>query len=601
MKPKIVAACLSLLASTAVARADTRLVVPNPSFERTLGDDVQGWELMSRSENTAEIIRGDVPFGHRALHLRCASDGKSYVEAVSTRFPVKGGQHYTLAFSLRALKSALVYLHAEDAPGNPVGFTDHQRRAPFFSFKNPRWKRSQVSFTPEPSAVKLYLRFRVFPGQEAWVDGVQIDSGDATPFARGQPIQCWLAPVHHAWLAGAPVTVTAHTVNGGATPFTGQLWMWSLAGREGDRPAWNEAPVALRISEVSVAPGGEATVDTEFSTDGSETGPYRIRMQLFDGARLLTESVDVIHLGRPPEDTIYYGFYSLRAPSNPVKRVQALNDMQAAGMNLVGYYVPRMTGLTRRQLLDDALTRNMAYIPLLEFFFGLKAESDAEYSLDADGQRIEIWHHDNLSLISSTARRAAARRAREEISTIKDHPAFCGRYYFGDDVAIWRGKPSHREGPLADYGGVATRAFREKTGLAPPRPDPDSLTGHTGIIPDGDPWMQWMLFRCDDMMGDYQQVVADAVTDVCPDARGGPMHGRVWDVGVGIHPALELDDMGLLTYYSYPDNPLQHLVDCDLARLGGRDKELWVTPLFYSGDFVHWEGPTRGQHLFSRF
>lgn len=562
-----------------------RLPVPNPSLELV---DAEGkplaWNLEPvAAENVAEVTEERARFGRRSLHLRAAPEGKPYCDATTAQFPVGGLTTYTLSFYVQAEREGRVFPHLFAADGNVVGIVGAEwgKGLPFRS-EGEGWTRTVLTFTPKAGAASLYLRFRVYPGGEAWIDGVQLEVGPPTDFDPGPPAQLRLALPRQVYVRGQSVPVSLVLGNAGAEPLTGFLRVELWEGRQ--LTARAEQKVALPPQETRPVRFDLATADLA-CTD------YTLRAAWRADGEVLARDAAEITLIPPAQPTIGFGFYGYviegctgkrfpHPPFVPGNIDRGLDLLASAKMNAFAGQV-RWPHQPFLYFLDGAAKRGICFLPLLGLYFGRPALRPEDIALDSEGQQIFVHtskDRPNLSLLSKSARRPAAELTRQALARVRDHPAFARKVYFGDDVAMWRGKPDIYRGPLQDYSPVARAAFRAKTGRDAPRRRAEELRGVSGVLPDDDPWLEWMRFRSQDILAEYQAVVQRAISEAAPRAVGGPEHGAVWWPGIGAVPTYELGAVGLLTYYAYPPYPPYHLLFAEQAFLGGREKELWATP-----------------------
>ncbi len=566
-----------------------RLRVPNPGFEivDAAGASV-GWAMEAGSpRNAAEAAAGQAARGRRALHLRAADPKRPYCDAISTLFPVRDSTTYTLSFDVKAPRGGRVFTHVYAEDGRSVGLRGADAGMGFsFGKGSNKWKRVVVRFTPAAGARHIRLRFRVYPPKgEAWIDNVQIDEGPATPFDPGPRFQLTLALPRGAFARGETLAPDIVCFNQGAR----------AAGRVRATVEYSGRTLLVVEKSVDLPESEPVTLKLSFPTTLLRCGRYRVRAALLANDENAAVAERTFHLAPALKPTLRYGFYGYRIEGCPGRRFEppgftpanidrGFDLLASAHMNAFASPVryPRDTFL---YFLDAALRRGVEVMPLVGGYFGARADSDADYALDAKGQKIFVHtkkDRPNLSLISPAARRAAAHAMRYALRQFDRHPAFAGHIYFGDDVAMWRGKPDIYRGPIQDYSPFALRAFKAKTGLDAPRRTAEELRRVHGVLPDDDPWLTWMKFRCQDIFAGYMAAVIAAKNEVAPFAKAGSEHGAVWRPGVGAVPSYEHKVLDLLTYYAYPAFPPYHILFCEMAFLGGRNKELWATPSAYN-------------------
>lgn len=571
-----------------------RLTVPNPSAEEVdpRGDCVGWWMSPEAEENVAEVTDKHARYGRRSFHIQHKGRKGVNCDVISNRFPVFPGRAYALSFDVRG-KGGCVFAHTFDSAGSVVPVPEGTSGLYFaYGSKSGEWERQAIAFSAAPSTSEMYLRFRVYgPDGEAWIDGIQIDDAPAKPYDPGPPVQLRLTLPHHAFVRGATSAAQVVLSNMGAVDVSGSL---AVSVRQHDREF-------VRIAgAIAVPQHDEHREPLQVPTAALACGRYELAATLtLDDTSELCASTDLV-VAQPFTQTIRYGFYGYtitgaagtgrRGPKFMPPNIDAgLDLLSSAHMNVFNATVQRRGEFT--YFLDGALARGIGYTPLLSLYFGKTADSDADYALTAEGQRIFVHtskEKPDLSLISECARRHAAQGTKQDLAYVKDHPAFINRFYYGDDVAMWRGDPDIYAGPIQDYSPAALAAFKSKTGLDAPRMTGEDLAKRRGILPDDDPWVQWTRFRCKDIVGGYQAAITAAKNDVAPEAKGGPEHGAVWWPGIGAAPTYELGAVGLLTYYAYPHYAPYHMFHCALAFLGGRDKELWATPSAHNNIWGPW-------------
>ncbi|MHB9071065.1 MAG: hypothetical protein ACYC54_11950 [Sedimentisphaerales bacterium] len=284
-----------------------------------------------------------------------------------------------------------------------------------------------------------------------------------------------------------------------------------------------------------------------------------------------------------------YGFYTAdvikKADSNGITVL--LERMKAANMNIVGEHIQPGSGYFG--LCNQLAKFNIQFLPHLNTpLADSKPTWDSnETVLDLCGRQL-FWYGVMRSLISEGARQDAREKMQKYFSELPLCQAFGGEFTFSDDVSLPRSGPKVGEPPyvpITDYSPCAVNAFKKKTGFDAPRPEPKALVIVSGVIPENDPWLQWNLFRCKDMYADYQKVITSTGQAVSLSSRGCSMSGSIWSINHGVDPYYEYGEntSGFMAFYNYPPQPLQYLIECELARMGGKNKELWFVPFFYNG------------------
>lgn len=370
-----------------------------------------------------------------------------------------------------------------------------------------------------------------------------------------------------------------------------------------------------------------AHADVAFSADNS---PIPVASFQFDtkplkvGKYLLSVSVagfptkkENIWIASPLDKrTIGFGFYGYQItghggwkienyPAFTRKNVdKGLDLLSSANMNAFAM-IPISSGSKlfspdKRDIycyyLDQSLVRGIGWIPLMNgYYFKRPAKSPDDIAINSEGKPQVAMHttkkHPHLSFISPSAHNLLDRLLVPKwIMAFKDHPGYSGKIYFGDDVFMMRGsgKSDFRNGPLFDYSPVALRAFKKKTALNAPRKTAEELEKVNGVLPDNDPWLQWMRFRCEDMFANYQAHIISIINEKLPGSVAGSQHGRVWSPSNAFVPASEHKVLTLTTYYNYPASPYRHIFDVELVRMGCGDKEIWVTVSGHNSVWNKW-------------
>ena len=583
-----------------------RLGVPNPSAEwNAARGECEGWTLApSATGNTAEVVTDRASSGRCSLHIR--SPNRHYADVLTTRFRIAPGTPYVLSFDSTSPTGGRVFTHVLGADGEPVNVPEGDDGLHFrFEASPGGWQRHAVPFTAGTEAREIYLRFRVYSSRgEAWIDAVQIDEQDAAPFDAGEELQLRASLRHHAFVRGTNAPVTATVLSRAEAHSPGLL---VLRATRDDHLVWRG------VRELEIGSAAQALGRFDIDTAHLSCGTYDLELSLAVKGRdpvLTREHLTVVPPRRP---TLGFGFYgysiagiTAQGSPRPALTRQSTDTGLAllASANMTVFNANVGAGEEFVYFLDGLLERGIEYLPLLNLYFPCTTDDETEIALDANGGRNSVHtspERPNLSLFSPTARQRAAQGTREALEKVSWHPAFAGRFYFGDDVAMWRGKPDIYSGPLQDYSPRVVEAFRSKTGREPPRRTKEELAAVRGVVPDDDPWVEWMRFRCRDIVGAYQAAVTEAKNDIVPSAAGGPQHGCVWWPGIGAVPSYELREVDLLTYYAYPHYAPYHLFHCALAFLGGRDKELWATPSAHNNCWGQWYGERTPEYERSSF
>ena len=104
---------------------------------------------------------------------------------------------------------------------------------------------------------------------------------------------------------------------------------------------------------------------------------------------------------------------------------------------------------------------------------------------------------------------ATAHNLGTQVAALTRYPAWQQRILTDDDYYT-------RSGP--DYNPWNLRRYRQMHGAAAPRPPelylpqtPHVINGPTGIIPDNEPWVQWMGFLSRDVLGHLNRLLTGEV------------------------------------------------------------------------------------------
>lgn len=404
----------------------------------------------------------------------------------------------------------------------------------------------------------------------------ELKRGKKPPFTATEILLPW-----HSWIKGQEIPVEVYLTNPGQN--TGRITLKVL--REGKL-------VDFQLKKFSFK--DQTKIFFAIRTDFYSLGDYKMIISP-EGFPEREEEFSIV--SGLENDTIGFGFYGYNITGNtspeqyPPPRTRANIDIgvdlvSSANMNL--FLTP--PSHANVYFLDEAIKKGIGWIPLLNPPETSPEATEKDYSLTSEGKRQTAVHasegNPHLSYISPLARKLAKEFIPE---SLKDHPAFSGKVYFGDDVFIARGSTwgDFIWGPLADYGYYPTKIFKEKTGLEPPKPTKEELQKVKGIIPDDDPWLLWNHFRCEDIFADYQALICKTIKEKLG-AVACSEHGGVWNPGWGFCPSSEQKALTLCGYYGYPPSPYQHIYDVELVRLGSGDKDIAVTPAAHNSCWDKW-------------
>jgi len=305
--------------------------------------------------------------------------------------------------------------------------------------------------------------------------------------------------------------------------------------------------------------------------------PGQYRLVASAGIDRREKTIEIVPRRPPMYPFGVYG-YASSSKSPPEHHWRALRDLAANGTTVVGGYSNWMPRATLDALLEEVLRLGMTYVTKISLYFNWGGGE--ERAVCADGAHPKAYGKEIWCLGNPRTRAVARDGVKAQLELVRHHPAFSGRAYFGDDVLMFT-----HGGSLSCYCDVCREGFKKLTGLEPPKRTAEELAKVRGIIPDDDPWLRWMRYRCEQVMAGYQRAIIEGKNELAPEVLMGPMHGRIWQINYGFTPESELSVTDLASFYHYPyagwhrdRHPSEQLFYCELARLGGRQKEVWVTP-----------------------
>jgi hypothetical protein len=245
-------------------------------------------------------------------------------------------------------------------------------------------------------------------------------------------------------------------------------------------------------------------------------------------------------------------------------------------------------------LMDQMLKSGVWLVPAKTTWYFPPAGSipKDQFLTDSDGKEATVGPRRLLCFNSRAAHELAVKRIQDEAQYLPLlEPILTGYAFYGDDVNMFRGgriMPNFKaRGALTCYNKACKDKFRAKTGLEAPIGNPDDHKKRQGILPDDDPWLLWMDFRCRDTFGGYHKFVRDTQHRLQTPVKCGPLPGAggLWNPAIGLASSYHLKEANLLSYYRYPltrpkqsSSPVVQLFNCRLAFLGGRNKDLIALP-----------------------
>jgi hypothetical protein len=300
-------------------------------------------------------------------------------------------------------------------------------------------------------------------------------------------------------------------------------------------------------------------------------GEYTGEVTLEIGGRRQKQAIGFFRMPHQKPAEFPFGIYAVDFPKTPPELEALLREIRSTGLNLLCLNHMELLDW-RGPIFDRAARLGIQFMPAVNSSGG---GGDATRTLLSNGEiRGACLNH-------PTVRQASARVFSEWIRTYTNHLAFSGRLYYGDDLTLpAAGKDGHT--CMACYCGYCRGQFKELTGCDPPI-TPANAAG--GIVPADDLWLQWMRYRCGKIFGGFMEAMENAKNEVDPSVKLGLIHG--WSeqpftrVDVGVYPPLS-QPVTALSSYSYPNLRMQRkdlISHFELARMGHRDKEVWMLGL----------------------
>ena len=423
---------------------------------------------------------------------------------------------------------------------------------------------------------------------------------DRRAFARGEviPVEAKAGKLF-ASLRGRPGAVAAESIRFSLKEHGNVLW-------NEEYPWTDTEKVMARIPTADLRPGR-----------------YQLAV-IASAADRTVESRDLeIDLCAKPRDPCFWlGIRWVRRSGNPYRFEMALADMAAhAVFPCIGTDAdPALFDAVLRQGMRCAL-RDMVSKPRRD---ALTVEKAPEVYIHRPGGQLLFGEPGKaaLGLIHPKLREAIAADFIEGLEKIAPYPAIWPYMDTMDDQANryrW------------DYSDYAKKRFKELTGLDPPAPPEVAAdTGYVwypfnigqidrpkGIVPDKDPWLQWVRFTTREIGGEFNKAVTSAFTRVFPEGRVGPVPQPpthpVWVVGQYPPDQFGPNGFNLLYYYcylSYWQPLIANLYWDNIMRMNNRNMPLWTMPdIFYTylnepsyvrnTFFLHLAGGVKGLNYFA--
>lgn len=367
-----------------------------------------------------------------------------------------------------------------------------------------------------------------------------------------------------------PVAAAVEVANNGANPFTGELRISVVV--EGRRT------VMLLSRRVSLQPGDSQKSKENLDLQAVASGDCELVAQLLRGAQVFAESRRAIYIAPATPVGMGFGIYSIPTPGGLPGIEEGLRTAATMGFSVLqGQY----WGGGYSYLHDRALRYGMLWQPTIEPIYNrndLAAKDPAMALTGPDGKTIKA--HPAACFTHPEVVKQTEAEAEKWLRDLVEFPGFCNRLLADDDVHL----PDQ-----ACYNESCRSLFKQMTGHDAPMPDAVQQT-KPGILPDDDPWVQWMLFRCSEVRGNLPRIYMRAKNRVCPQAVMGAVRGHMqmpfYTPLSGEYPPLfdaQYDVPGSYAYL-YWVRPMQdYIVHGAWASMGNRGKDKWIL-----GDCVRW-------------
>lgn len=308
------------------------------------------------------------------------------------------------------------------------------------------------------------------------------------------------------------------------------------------------------------------------ATDLAE-GEYTGEVTLEIGVRRQQQAIGFFRVPQDKPAEFPFGVYAVSFPKTAPEREALLREIRSTGLNIMALgHMGEIGGLG--PIFDRAARLGLEFMPSVNTA-GVERGGAELTSRLANGEARGVC------LNNPAVRQDSARRLAALVREYQAHPDFCGKVYYGDDFTL---PLAAKDGTnsMACYCGYCRGQFKELTGYDPPIA-PTNAAG--GIVPADDPWLRWMRYRCGEIFGGFMREMENAKNEVAPAVQLGLIHG--WSeqpftrVEVGVYPPLS-QSVTALSSYSYPNLRMQRkdlISHFELARMGHRDKEVWMLGL----------------------
>jgi hypothetical protein len=318
----------------------------------------------------------------------------------------------------------------------------------------------------------------------------------------------------------------------------------------------------------------EIRIETADLAEGEYTGEVTLEI----GTRRQKQAISFFRMPQDKPAEFPFGLYAVDFPKTPAELEALLREIRSTSLNLLCLNHMERLGW-RGPIFDRAARLGIQFMPAVNSTGG---GGDATKTLLSNGES------KGGCLNHPTVRQASARLLSEWIRTYTNHLGFSGRLYYGDDLTlplVSKGGTNY----MACYCGYCSGQFKALTGYDPPIA-PTNMAG--GIVPADDVWLRWMRYRCGEIFGGFMREMELAKNAADPAVKLGLIHG--WSeqpftrVDVGIYPPLS-QPVTALSSYSYPNLRMQRkdlISHFELARMGHRDKEVWMLGLLAMANTV---------------
>lgn len=274
-----------------------------------------------------------------------------------------------------------------------------------------------------------------------------------------------------------------------------------------------------------------------------------------------------------PSRGIPYGTYAVRY-GNTDEEAQAVVDMlHAHGVDLIQTHINDIWKVHKPY--DRAARLGIEFMPSVTTIgMGIK-QSDEFHIFFSDGDKPK-WPWACMN--NATAREKAAEAFAEAVSGFKLHAGFSGLIYYGDDLTI-PVKRADGKAFIGCYCDYCRNDFKQRTGFEPPK----EVDEKSGVIPADDPYLRWMLYRCENVYGDFVKAMRTAKDSVDPSLRIGMIHG--WSgqpfinlAGASYSPITHryADAVSSYTYPNHRYPRMNFIPHYEMARMNNREKDVWM-------------------------